>query len=181
MFILLESYNNCIKLEKNEILQFFFNLIIISTFTLIKLQYSFIILFPRITLDWYNISNCKYMIWVWLSIWWFLDTIRLPVKTFYSKLILHKNNTCKSFLVRRQMGTILLAIEEQDRKNIIHAVISAKKHVFLFCPKSFLILIHNKILINVTKKESLNIKIPTRFSLILKRWDVSLKKEKKSG
>ena len=139
ILILLETY-------------FFLNLIIISTFTLIKLQYSFIILFPRITWDWYNISNCKYMIWVWLSIWWFLDTRRLPVKTFYSKLILHKSNTCKSFHVRRQMGTILLAIEEQDRKNIIHAVISAKKHVFLFSPKSFLKLIYNKILINTTKR-----------------------------
>ena len=49
---------------ENEIIQLYFNVIILSTFTLIKLQYSFIILFPRITLDWYNISNCKYMIWV---------------------------------------------------------------------------------------------------------------------
>ena len=42
--------------------------------------------------------------------------------------------------------------KNKTEKNIIHAVISAKKHVFLFSRNSFLILIYNKILINVTKR-----------------------------
>ena len=72
------------------------------------------------------------------------------LKRFIAKLILHKNNTCKSFSVRRQMGTILLAIEEQDRKNIIHAVIYAKKHVFLLAQNLTFDIDLNEIPINDT-------------------------------
>ena len=70
------------------------------------------------------------------------------LKRFIAKLILHKNNTCKSFLVRRQMGTILHAIEEQDRKKYYTCCHICEETCFSFGSKLIFYIDLDKISIN---------------------------------